>query len=94
MLPIVYSMIFIIFFFSVDRARQSFRQSFRMTSMRRSGRRGHPSASQASSPGMPSSSSPTIDDSPRSSTYSQDHEANRVGGRLRSPKEDEEDPFE
>ncbi len=64
-----------------------------MTSMRRSGRRGHPSASQASSPGIPSSSSPTIDDSPRSS-YSQDPEASRVGGRLRSPKEDEEDPFE
>ena len=63
-----------------------------MTSMRRSGRRGH---SQASSPGVPSSSSPTIDDSPRSSTYSQDPEASsRVGGRLRSPKEDEEDPFE
>ncbi|XP_059351995.1 potassium voltage-gated channel subfamily H member 6-like isoform X6 [Daphnia carinata] len=69
----------------VDRARQSFRQSFRMTSMRRSRR------SQQSS-GL---SSPPIDDSAGSSASStQDPEVRLVSGsKLESPKEEEENPF-
>ncbi|XP_046437357.1 potassium voltage-gated channel subfamily H member 6-like isoform X3 [Daphnia pulex] len=70
----------------VDRARQSFRQSFRMTSMRRSRR------NQQSSSGL---SSPPIDDSACSSASStQDPEGRLVSSsKLESPKEEEENPF-
>ena len=73
-------------FCAVDRARQSFRQSFRMTSMRRSRRSQQPS-------GL---SSPPIDDSAGSSASStQDPEVRLVSGaKLESPKEEEESPFQ
>nr|CAH0100109.1 unnamed protein product [Daphnia galeata] len=73
-------------FSKFDRARQSFRQSFRMTSMRRSRR------NQQSSSGL---SSPPIDDSACSSASStQDPEGRLVSSsKLESPKEEEENPF-
>lgn len=75
-----------VWFCTVDRARQSFRQSFRMTSMRRSRR------NQQSSSGL---SSPPIDDSACSSASStQDPEGRLVSSsKLESPKEEEENPF-
>ncbi|XP_045027334.1 potassium voltage-gated channel subfamily H member 6 isoform X5 [Daphnia magna] len=73
-------------FSKFDRARQSFRQSFRMTSMRRSRRNQPPSS------GIPS---PPIDDSACSSASSiQDPEGRVVSSsKLESPKEEEENPF-
>ena len=82
----VYGFLFVPY--AVDRARQSFRQSFRMTSMRRSRRGQHAAASGPSSP-------PVADDSVASSASSNhDPEIAARSVKLESPREMEENkPF-